>query len=252
MFLVCFPSVLGGAIMNPVGGVWAQLKEIAVLGLIFSQSAIALTAVYYITGYTASSDPEIQKILNDPRPEHAAVEELSRKTAALEESYKYHTQWSTMTCMQKILLRVAWLGMLVTAGAVNQRSSFFFRPFSASSRVDDPYDKDPPGLNGKPLSLVRTTLPESSDPLYQGYIVIAAHYFFFILFYIWGKIVSRAARDNITAINVLSKADTEYVESNKADTSAPEPEATAAAPNMGSAEGQVLLAAASAAAVAEV
>ena len=64
--------------------------------------------------------------------------------------------------------------------------------------------------------------------------------------------MSRAARDNITAINGLSKADTEYVESNKADTSAPEPEATGAAPNMGSAEGQVLLAAASAAAVAEV
>jgi hypothetical protein len=212
MFFICFPSVFSGAMLNMqgAGGFWAQMAEISVLGLLISQSAVALTGIYYIAQYTSSSDPEVLKILNDPRPEHAAVEQLSKETAAFEQSYSYCSQWKTMTGAQRVTLGVAWLGTFGTAGAVSAASSSFFLRFAASSRVDDPYDKEPPGLDGKPLSLV--VFP-------QGWIVIAVHYFAVIVFNIWGKMVTKAAKDHVHVLPAESeKPGTDADQNGKAST----------------------------------
>jgi hypothetical protein len=190
MFFICFPSVLGGAIINMEGGggFWSQMSDIAKLGLIISQCTVGLTGVYYISGYTSSSDPEVLKILHDPRPEHAAVEKLSREMAAFEASYHHHTKWKTMTGVQKGLLALAWLGTLGTAIAVSTNGRLFFKKFAASSRVDAPYDNEPPGLDGKPLSLVESP---------AGYIVMAIHYFAFAVFQIWKSSVTKDAKNNV-------------------------------------------------------
>jgi hypothetical protein len=190
MFFICFPSVLSGAIMNMEGGggFWSQMSDIAKLGLIMSQTAVALTGLYYITEYTTSSDEKVVRVLNDPRPEHAAVEQLSREMAAFEESYKHHTKLRTMTSVQRALLTLAWLGTFGTAGAVSANSKMFFKTFRASSRVDAPYDNEPPGLDGKPETLIETP---------YGWIVIAVHYSAFVVFQIWSHSVTKSAKNNV-------------------------------------------------------
>jgi hypothetical protein len=185
MFFVCMPSVLSGAILNmPPGGMWGQATGLALIGMMLSQTLIMLVATFYINEYCGSDDPEILKILNEARPEHAAVEELSRKSAAFESSFGFVTRWSQMTGLQRALLLVGTAGSFLTAMSTAASSKTFFRPFSATSRIDAPYDNEPPGLNGDARNLVRSP---------QGWICIAVHYASFLVFYMWGISVGKSA-----------------------------------------------------------
>ena len=161
---------------------------IAVLGMLLSQTLIMLTATYYINEYAGSSDPEIRRILEDSREEHKAVEKMRRETAAFDASYRAVTNWSVMTTVQRCLLLISTAGTLGTAIAVSANSDMFFRKFAASSRVGAPYENTPPGLDGKPFSLVRVPL---------GWIVLAIHYFAFFFFFFWSKNVTRSAEAHL-------------------------------------------------------
>jgi hypothetical protein len=68
----------------------------------------------------------------------------------------------------------------------------FFRKFAASSRVEAPYTNDPPGLEGDPQNLI-------IEP--YGWIVLAVHYFGFVVFQVWSKFVTKAAKDNVTSVS---------------------------------------------------
>jgi hypothetical protein len=206
MFFVCFPSVLSGAIMNmPPGGIWGQATGLALVGMMMSQILIMLVATFYINEYCGSDDPEILKILNAARPEHAAVEKLSRELAAFESAWQTVTTWSRLRSGQRALLLLGTAGTLLTAMATAASSETFFRKFAATSRISAPYENEPPGLNGDVLSLVRWP---------QGWICIGVHYASFFVFYMWGLSVSKSATElmheeeedngNISEVNAAS------------------------------------------------
>jgi hypothetical protein len=193
MFFVCMPSVLGGAILNmPPGGIWGQLVGLALLFALLSQTLIGVVATYYVNEYMGTDDPEVLKQLYDPRPEHAAVEELSRKSAAYEAAFRTVTAWSRMTGTQRKLLVVGTAGTLGTALLVSTNSSTFFRKFSATSKIHEPYDKEPPGLNGSALNLVKSP---------QGWVLIAVHYASYCVYYAWGKSVGASATQSMVSMN---------------------------------------------------
>jgi hypothetical protein len=80
MGIVCAPSVFaGGVLVMPPQGTWGSMKGMALLFAMASQVALGVTAVYKVNETLNSDDPAIQAILNDPRPEHQAVEELRKK-----------------------------------------------------------------------------------------------------------------------------------------------------------------------------
>jgi hypothetical protein len=143
-----------------------------------------LVATFYINEYCGSDDPEVLKILNESRPEHQAVEQLSRRSEAFEGALRYVTQWSRMSGGQRALLSVGTAGTLLTASAIAASSKTFFRKFAATSRISAPYDNEPPGLNGEVHTLVRSP---------QGWICIAVHYLAYLVFYSWELSVRKSA-----------------------------------------------------------
>jgi hypothetical protein len=145
-----------------------------------------VVATYYINEYCGTDDPAILKLLNDPRPEHAAVEELARKSADYETAYRTVTAWPRMSGIQQKLLLVGTGGSLFTALGVAASSKTFFRKFAATSRISAPYDHEPPGLDGDVRNLV--IMP-------QGWICIIVHYASYCVFYAWSLSVGASARE---------------------------------------------------------
>jgi len=87
--------------------------------------------------------------LAQPRPEHAAVEALSKREAALYQAYSEVTCFSKLCCCWKVIISVAAAAQLFSGFLFAMAGEYCFRSFSVSSRINDPYEdnglKDPDG-----------------------------------------------------------------------------------------------------------
>lgn len=68
------------------------------------------------------------------------------------ERYNNAILWPNLNCLDKVLVTAAALFMWLANGAFQILAELCFRPFSLSSDIDDPYEKD--GLNGNALNIL--------------------------------------------------------------------------------------------------
>lgn len=148
------PCVVAGAFLSRVEGgqddPWVHRSSLAILVASFGQGGAFLMAVVYI-GYTVAAH---RVELAQPRPEHQQVEELTMKEKQYDDAYFATTKWNTMHRGLRAVIAVAAYLMILSVFVLSALGRRMFRPFVLTSKISDPWDAYPPGLNRDVFSIL--------------------------------------------------------------------------------------------------
>merc|ERR1719350_2087878 len=107
------PQTLVGALLardtGSAGSIDSMISTVATGGAAAAQVASTLIYTYYIMNVIEKDGQELAK----PRPEHAAVAELTAKEAAFVRCYDEVTAWDVIACPNKSMLCLAVGGLLL-------------------------------------------------------------------------------------------------------------------------------------------
>jgi uncharacterized integral membrane protein len=139
---IATPCCLVGAFLlragENSGGAWGAIATTTLAIASLGQGGAGMVAAYYMTAVMNEKGDELAK----PRPEHKPIEDMTKAEQAFVEMHAKVTQWDNMKGGYKTLLKF---------GTAIQMFSFFilvwgdkhcFRPFSLTSKINDPYSKD--------------------------------------------------------------------------------------------------------------
>jgi len=146
------PCIVAGGCMGRVSpgedSPWNLAANASIMSAVFVNAFSMGYAIYTIGRVIEKDGEELAK----PRPEHAAVAELTRREAHAVAIYESVTRWSALSPLYKGMLATSSFLMIVTNAVFTLMAEACFRPFAVSSRIDDPYEND--GLNGSALNIV--------------------------------------------------------------------------------------------------
>merc|ERR1712232_285404 len=155
VIFICTPCVLAGACLSRVTGgesdPWVGKSRLAILMSTAGQGGAFVLALLFVFQTIAKNREELAR----PRPEHKVIEELTKQEEIYCARYMRVTDWSYMQLPYKTVIVLAVYGQLISTFALTMLDQYCFRPFYISSSIGDPYDAYPPGLEGKPLSIIR-------------------------------------------------------------------------------------------------
>jgi hypothetical protein len=194
MGIFLLPSAFAGAVLNMSDGVWKSMAALVLVFALVSQVALGLLAIGAVSDYLSSEDPEVKKFLYDEREEHKKILEMNKQQEAFDRALVFYTTWSAMNGCQKATLVVAVVLSWLAAAASSLITSRLWRPFQIISRISQPYDHDPPGLDGKWHTIIH--------PL--GWAVTGLTVVGIVCFYVWGSVSAGIAKDHVDEFRELS------------------------------------------------
>jgi len=155
IFVSIIPQCLVGALLTFTGdtsGIMPMVSSAVTLA-----AATVQASEMFFFSYRIMKVVEVDgEKLAQPRPEHEAVAELTRKEAAYVAALKETCNWSNMGCLQKLMVLFSSLCLLlagfVLAADYSLGDQFCFRSFSITSKIGDPFELG--GLDGQALNLV--------------------------------------------------------------------------------------------------
>eukprot|EP00747_Dinoflagellata_sp_TGD_P205344 gnl/TRDRNA2_/TRDRNA2_79081_c1_seq1.p1 gnl/TRDRNA2_/TRDRNA2_79081_c1~~gnl/TRDRNA2_/TRDRNA2_79081_c1_seq1.p1 ORF type:complete len:157 (-),score=21.92 gnl/TRDRNA2_/TRDRNA2_79081_c1_seq1:78-512(-) len=124
--------------------------------------------------------------LAKPRPEHAAVEELTRSEQHGNDVYAEVTRWQNVGCFMQALLILAAAGQLMSGFIFTMMAEACFRPFEISGKITDAYEDG--GLNGSAFNIMILEFPYAG-PFALFLFVVAS-----VFHYIFSKTMSARVR----------------------------------------------------------
>jgi hypothetical protein len=136
------PCVLAGGCMGRVSP--GENSDWTMLANAFTAAAAVVNmgamgyAVYTVSETIQNDGDE----LTLPRPEHAAVAELTKREQAAVEAYRETSSWKNLTTFWRTLLLLSTTGMLLSNVVFVSLAEMCFRPFAVSSSITDSYEKD--------------------------------------------------------------------------------------------------------------
>lgn len=150
---VAAPCVLVGSFLlraeaETEGGFWGAIAGTTLIVATLGQSSAMLIAAYYMGEVSTAKEDELSK----PRPEHAAVQELTRNEAKFYQCYAIVTRWKDMPAFPKTVLSTSTMSMLLAGFILVMADSACFRPFSLTSKISAPTEEG--GLDGEPLNII--------------------------------------------------------------------------------------------------
>jgi len=152
--VVATPCVLVGAFLlkagdDSTGGSWSAIAGATLMVASLGQGGAGLAAAYFMSQVAAEKGEELAK----PRPEHRPIEELTKKEQAAVDAYERATEWDKVPLWRKRLLVISTTLQVGAWAAFVFQDKTCFRPFSLTSKIEDPYDKN--GLEGDAVNIVK-------------------------------------------------------------------------------------------------
>jgi len=152
VFFVSSPCVLAGAFLGRVvvgeDSIYSALANTFTGLAIIGQMGCGFMAVKSITKVVEKK----AEALAMPRPEHQAVEELSRKQAELQAKYDEVTEFGGLNYFRKATIFGAAACHLLSGFVFAMGGEYCFLPFAVSSDIGAAHEEN--GLNGDVFSIV--------------------------------------------------------------------------------------------------
>jgi len=176
--MVTTPCVLGGAFMTKTepgkDNIWNPLSQFAVGVATIANLVSSCLAAFIVLDVISKRQEE----LSQPRPEHAAVAELTRQGEQRARMYQDVTNWYHLSGTWRAVIATAMVLHVVAGFCFVFAAEACFRDFSVSSNIGDPI---PDGLGGDWLNVVKSPV---------GWITIGIFVAACILHYVWNKAMS--------------------------------------------------------------
>jgi hypothetical protein len=146
------PCVLAGAFLGRVtpgeSDWWSTGSQFFTALAALINAGAGAYAVYAVSETVKKHGEELAK----PRPEHAAVAELTEKERHAVEKYNEVCKWTNLETVLKFMLSSATVALYFSNFFFVVLKEYTFRPFAVSSDIEAPYEED--GLNGDVFSIV--------------------------------------------------------------------------------------------------
>lgn len=156
IFFCAAPIVAAGSFMTKAGSDDGSGGMYSLLGAVAMGLSLAVNGgfSFFAVQQTLVVIQRHRDELAEPREEHRAVEELTKKEEAWRQCYERVTKWVAISCCRKgNIIAAAALHVMCPAIFVLLSESCF-RPFSlGGGRIEDDYSLG--GLDNKPLSIVK-------------------------------------------------------------------------------------------------
>lgn len=177
------PQTLVGALLIKGSGIWSTLSAVATGGAAFVQAAAVLVFTWSVMKIVEQHSAELAV----HRPEHEAVELLTKSEEAYVQAYADVTRWEMLRQGQKVLLLGSsgafLLSGFVLAADYAVTEKFCLLSFSINDKISDPVDQG--GLDNNVMEMI---LP-------LGFVMLALAFIAFVMDIIFGKWKAREARE---------------------------------------------------------
>lgn len=152
---IAAPCVLVGAFLLQAGkeqaagkgGSWGAIAGTTLCVATLGQSGAMMIAAYYMSEVMNQKGEELAK----PRPEHKPIEDMTKAEAHFVATYNEVTRWKDMPGWSKGLLGLGTFVMLAATCVLVLMDVSCFRPFSLTSKIEDPIHEG--GLDGNVLEI---------------------------------------------------------------------------------------------------
>lgn len=183
--LVLGPCCLAGACMAMVvpgeDSTWSMASN-ASTAAATCVNMVSMAYAMSVIGHIMQNDHDE---LAKPRPEHAAVAELTRSEQASVDMYNTISDWNRLSCCWRFILFTAVVLMIGSNGVFVAMAESCFIPFAVSSDINAPYSKD--GLEGNVLNIIIV------EPLPVAPVALGVFAFATLLHIIFSKAMGRKA-----------------------------------------------------------
>mmetsp|Transcript_117893 Transcript_117893/g.186743 ORF Transcript_117893/g.186743 Transcript_117893/m.186743 type:complete len:1123 (-) Transcript_117893:235-3603(-) len=155
VFFVSSPCVLAGAFLARVNlgeeSIWSALSNAFLAISAIGQMVSMLLAIACITKVAETDFTALSR----PRPEHAAIEDLTKREADYQIKYSEVTDFTRRTSLSrrwKILICIGASLQILSGFLFVFGADYCFRPFAVSSDINAPYEEN--GLNGNAIDIL--------------------------------------------------------------------------------------------------